>query len=129
MKKLLAIAVAACRASAGVGRWLARLPPRPATECCRREECRGVAEEQLDPGLRTYFGVFASGGTPRPIVDRLNAEWNKALQTPKIQEFLRAQTLDYVGGTAQEFAEFLKVDRANAGRVFKALGVTPTDAP
>jgi tripartite-type tricarboxylate transporter receptor subunit TctC len=88
-----------------------------------------LAEEQLDPGLRTYFGVFASGGTPRPIVDRLNAEWNKALQTPKIQEFLRAQTLDYVGGTAQEFAEFLKVDRANAGRVFKALGVTPTDAP
>lgn len=88
-----------------------------------------LVEEKLDPGLRTYFGVFATGGTPRQVVDRLNAEWNKALQSPRIQEFLRNQTLDYVGGSAQEFADFLKNDRANSGRVFKALGLSPTDAP
>ncbi len=30
---------------------------------------------------------------------------------------------------ASEFAEFLKKERANAERVFKAIGVQPTDAP
>jgi tripartite-type tricarboxylate transporter receptor subunit TctC len=88
-----------------------------------------LAEEGVDPGLRSYFGVFAPGGTPRAIADRLNAEFSRALQIPRIQEFFRAQTLDIVGGSAQEFAEFLKADRANAARVFKALGVVPTDSP
>jgi tripartite-type tricarboxylate transporter receptor subunit TctC len=88
-----------------------------------------LAEDGVDPGLRSYFGVFASGGTPRAIADRLNVEFAKALQTSKIQDFFRAQTLDIVGGSAQDFAEFLKVDRVNAARVFKAIGVTPVEAP
>jgi tripartite-type tricarboxylate transporter receptor subunit TctC len=88
-----------------------------------------LGELGADPGLASYFGVFAPGGTPKPIVDRLNGEFNKALQTPKMQEFFRGQTLDIVGGSPEQFAEFLKTDRANAGKVFKALGVKQTDAP
>ena len=88
-----------------------------------------LAEEGADPGLRSYFGVFAPARTPKPIVDRLNAEFAKALQTPRIQEFIRKQTLDAVGGSAAEFAEFLKDDRANAGRVFRTIGVRSGDAP
>lgn len=88
-----------------------------------------LADEGADPGVRSYFGLFAPGKTPKPIVERLNAEFAKALQTPRLQDFVRAQTLDVVGGSAAEFAEFLKSDRANAGRVFKAIGVRPSDAP
>jgi tripartite-type tricarboxylate transporter receptor subunit TctC len=87
-----------------------------------------LAETGLDPGLRSYFGVFAPAGTPKAIVDRLNAEFAKALQTPRMKEFTHAQTLDPVGGSAAEFARFLKEDRANAGRVFKAIGVRPGNA-
>jgi tripartite-type tricarboxylate transporter receptor subunit TctC len=88
-----------------------------------------LTEERADPGVRSYFGIFAPGKTPKAIVDRLNAEFAKALQTPRLQEFVRAQTLDVVGGSAAEFADFLRKDRENAGRVFKAIGVQPTDAP
>jgi len=88
-----------------------------------------LAEEGADPGLRSYFGLFAPGGTPKPIVDRLNAEFAKAIQTPRVQEFFRTLTLDVVGGSADEFAQFLKEERINAGRVFKAIGVRPGDAP
>lgn len=88
-----------------------------------------LADEGADPGVRSYFGLFAPGKTPKPIIDRLNAEFNKALQTPRLQEFVRAQTLDVVGGSAAEFAEFLKADRANAGRLFRAIGVQPSAAP
>ncbi len=88
-----------------------------------------LAEEGADPGLRSYFGVFSPVGTPRPIIDRLNGEFAKALQLPKIQEFFRVQTLDIVGGSADEFAKFLREDRINSGRVFKLIGVNPSDAP
>lgn len=88
-----------------------------------------LTEEGADPGMISYFGVFAPARTPKPIVDRLNAEYAKALQTPRIQEFIRAQMLDMLGGSAAEFAEFLKKDRDNAGRVFRAIGVRPSDAP
>jgi tripartite-type tricarboxylate transporter receptor subunit TctC len=92
-------------------------------------EVPDLVEEGADPGLRSYFGVFAPGGTPKPVVDRLNGEFAKALQLPKVQEFFRVQTLDIVGGSADEFAKFLREDRINSGRVFKLIGVNPSDAP
>ncbi len=88
-----------------------------------------LVEEGADPGLRSYFGIFAPAATPKPIVDRLNAEFAKALQLPKVQEFFRTQALDIVGGSADEFAQFLREDRTNSGRVFKTMGVKPGDAP
>jgi tripartite-type tricarboxylate transporter receptor subunit TctC len=88
-----------------------------------------LADERADPGVRSYFGAFAPGKTPAAIVERLNAEFAKALQAPRLQEFVRTQTLDVVGGSAAEFAEFLRADRASAGRLFRAIGVKPTDAP
>ncbi len=74
-------------------------------------------------------GVFAPAKTPKPVIDRLNAVFAKAMQSARFQEFARSQTVDVVGGSPAEFAEFLKNDRANAGRVFKAIGVRPGDAP
>lgn len=92
-------------------------------------ETPSLAEEGADPGLRSYFGVFAPARTPKAIIDRLNAEFAKAIQTPRIREFTRAQILDAAGDSATDFAEFLKRDRDNAGRVYRAIGVRPADAP
>ena len=88
-----------------------------------------LGEEGADPGLRSYFGVFAPARTPKAIVDQINAAYAKALLTPKVQDFIRAQTMDAVGGSAAEFAEFIRNDIVNAGRVFKTLGLKPGDAP
>jgi len=88
-----------------------------------------LGEEGADPGLRSYFGVFAPARTPRPIVDQLNAAYAKALLHPRVQDYIRAQTMEAVGGSASDFSEFIKSDIVNAGRVFKALGLKPGDAP
>lgn len=92
-------------------------------------ETPSLGEEGADPGLRSYFGVFAPARTPPAIVERLNAEFAKSLLSPKVQDYMRAQSFDPVGGSAKEFGEFLREDRANAGRVFRAIGVRPSDAP
>lgn len=88
-----------------------------------------LAEEGADPGLNVWFGAFVPSRTPRPVVTQVNAELVKALRSPKMQEFMRAQLLEAVGSSPAEFAEFLKEDRANAVKVFKTLGIKPTDAP
>lgn len=88
-----------------------------------------LAEEGGDPGLRGYFGSFTAGRTPPPIVERLNAELTKAIRTPKLQELYRNSTLEFVENTPAQFADFLRKDRENAGKVFRSMGVKPTPAP
>jgi tripartite-type tricarboxylate transporter receptor subunit TctC len=88
-----------------------------------------LGEVGADPGLSGYFGLFAPSDTPKPIVDRLNAELTKAMNSPKVQEFYKASTLVWEPNTPEQFAAFAKADRAAAARVFKSIGVTPQDAP
>jgi len=88
-----------------------------------------LAEEGANPGLMGWFGLFAPAMTAKPIIDRLNIEFNKSMRTPGVQEFFRTQTLDSIGGSAEEFTRFLKADGANAAKVFKTIGIRPTPAP
>ena len=87
-----------------------------------------MKELGAEPGLPSYFGMFAPAKTPVPVLEKLSAEFAKALRTPKLQEFLQVQTLQPVGNTPAEFAAFVKADRANAERVFKSMGLKPLDA-
>ena len=91
-------------------------------------EVSTLEEQGSDPGLRSWVGVFAPAKTPKPIIDRLNLEFTKALHLPAIQAFLKTQTFEPVGNSPAEFGEFLKADRANAGRIFKTLGIGPGNA-
>jgi tripartite-type tricarboxylate transporter receptor subunit TctC len=88
-----------------------------------------LAEEGGDPDLLSYFGVLAPARTPRSIVERLNADFAKAIHEPRLQEPLRKYTLEAVGSSPSQFAELLRIHRANATRVFKLMGVRPSDAP
>ena len=88
-----------------------------------------LAEYKSSPGLNTWFALFAPGRTPPAVVDRLNAEFAKALATPKLREFMKQQTLEPVANSAAEFAAMLKDEKANAARIYRTLGIKPADAP
>ena len=70
----------------------------------------------------SWFGAFAPAGTPRPIVDRLNAEIRKAMADPAVVANLSAQTLDPMPMSPEEFANFLKSDYDNLGDVVRISG-------
>jgi tripartite-type tricarboxylate transporter receptor subunit TctC len=84
-----------------------------------------VAESGI-PGYEsiTWIGLVAPAGTPKPIVDRLNAELNKALQGDMGKQFA-AIALDPVGGTPADMAGMIRKDSAEYGRILKAAGVEP----
>jgi tripartite-type tricarboxylate transporter receptor subunit TctC len=83
-----------------------------------------LAETGL-PGYEAigWHGVLAPAGTPRDIVDRLNAEIVKALRTADIRARFAEQGAEPVGNTPEQFQEFLKADLAKWTQVIKAAGV------
>ncbi|MES2561670.1 MAG: tripartite tricarboxylate transporter substrate binding protein [Pseudomonadota bacterium] len=62
------------------------------------------------PGFEAanWFGVFAPTGTPRAVVDQLNAAINKSVQTSEMRDTLHAQGADALMGTPDDLADLLK---------------------
>ncbi|MDB6165053.1 MAG: hypothetical protein JWQ83_193 [Lacunisphaera sp.] len=83
-----------------------------------------IAESGL-PGFEavSWHGVLAPANTPKPIVARLHGEIVKALNQPDSKERLNAQGLDVIGSTPEEFAAYIKSERAKYDKVIKAAGI------
>ncbi|MSQ51152.1 MAG: tripartite tricarboxylate transporter substrate binding protein [Betaproteobacteria bacterium] len=92
-------------------------------------EIPSMEEEGVNAALDSYMGIFAPSKTPQPILDRLHAEFVKALSTQKLQDFLRTNLVVPGGTTPAEFAAFLRRPKEDAARAFKTLGLKPSDAP
>jgi tripartite-type tricarboxylate transporter receptor subunit TctC len=75
--------------------------------------------------IALWYGIVAPGGTPAPIVQRLNAELVKILAMPDIRKTLSDQGADVKGGTPDEFAAFMRDEQARWGPVVKQAGVKP----
>jgi len=78
----------------------------------------GVPGYDMSP----WIGVFVPAGTPKPIIDRLNAEINKALALPDVVKSLENQALDASPGTVDQFNTALKVDYEKYGKLIKLTG-------
>ena len=81
-----------------------------------------VAETVPGYEMTAWVGSFVPSGTPRAIVERLNAEFRKALEHPDAAKVLSAQTLDPMPMTPDEFAQRLKSDYAKYERIIRATG-------
>ncbi len=79
------------------------------------------------PGYETstWGGVLAPAGTPKAVVDKLNAEINKALASPDVRERLQNAGIEPAGGTPAQFASFLQVEMGKWAKVAKDAGIQP----
>lgn len=73
-----------------------------------------------DYDLSSWFGFLAPGGTPEPIVERLNSEINKALQDPGVRSRLR--DYEIFGTTPKEFGAFLDAEIDKHARLIAMSG-------
>ena len=73
-------------------------------------EIPAIAETVKGFDLVSWFAAFVPAGTPRPIIDRLNAEIRKALADPGVAAKLSEQTLDPMHMTPDDFAKTLRSD-------------------
>jgi tripartite-type tricarboxylate transporter receptor subunit TctC len=70
----------------------------------------------------TWFGLLAPAGTPKDVIARLNAEFNKALQQPELRKKLGDEGADAAGGTPEQFAALIKEEIPRWGKVVKDSG-------
>jgi tripartite-type tricarboxylate transporter receptor subunit TctC len=83
-----------------------------------------IAETVPGYEFTAWIGTFVPAGTPRPIVDSLNAALRKALADSDVASKLSAQTLDPMPMTPEAFAARLKSDYDKYEKVIKLSGAT-----
>jgi tripartite-type tricarboxylate transporter receptor subunit TctC len=70
-------------------------------------------------------GVLAPAGTPRAVVDRLNAAFAKANEAPKVKEIYASNAAEAVRVTPAAVQQQLERDAKMWAQVVAATGVTP----
>ena len=70
----------------------------------------------------SWFGILAPAATPRDIVQRINAEANKALHAPDMREKLLAQGAEAVGNSPEFFADSIRTETVKWAKVVKDSG-------
>jgi tripartite-type tricarboxylate transporter receptor subunit TctC len=70
----------------------------------------------------TWFGILGPASLPKDMVAKLNADINKALQTPELKKQFDAQGADPLGGTPEQFARLIRDDLTRWGTVVKESG-------
>jgi tripartite-type tricarboxylate transporter receptor subunit TctC len=71
----------------------------------------------------TWYGVFATGGSPAAVIERLGAEVRAAVADPKIREQLDKQGVDAASSTPAEFRAFYLAEIEKWGRAVKLAGI------
>jgi tripartite-type tricarboxylate transporter receptor subunit TctC len=83
-----------------------------------------VAEAGV-PGyeFQAWFGIVAPAATPAPILERLNAEFNRVLSVADVRDrLLNEGGMQPVGGSAAQFAALIAREKEHWGKLVKETG-------
>ena len=81
--------------------------------------------EQGYPGFEVavWYGLAAPKGTPKPILDKLNAELQKALKAEDVKTIFAAQGVEVLGGSVADFDKFFVAQDAKWAPVIQQAGI------
>jgi tripartite-type tricarboxylate transporter receptor subunit TctC len=77
------------------------------------------------PGFEAlaWNGLVVPAGTPRPVIEKINAEVHAILKQPDVVQKMNASGFDLVGGTPEDFAKLIAAEAARWTPVVKRLGI------
>ena len=81
-----------------------------------------IAETVPGYEFTAWVGAYVPAGTPKPIVDKLNAEIKKAIADPKIAAKLSSLAFDPLYMTPEQFSRRLKSDYEKYGKIIRESG-------
>jgi tripartite-type tricarboxylate transporter receptor subunit TctC len=75
------------------------------------------------PPSRSWYGIFAPAGTPRPVVDRVSKDIGTIITTPAFRDrHITARSLVPAANTPEQFADDIKRERLTAEKVVRDAG-------
>ena len=104
------------------GKRLRALGVTSATRLKQFPDVPAIAEGIPGYDFAAWIAAFVPAATPKPIVERLNAEIRKALENPDVVKIMSGQTLDPMPMSPEQFAVRLKSDYDKYERLIKATG-------
>jgi tripartite-type tricarboxylate transporter receptor subunit TctC len=93
---------------------LARYPNIPTMQ----ETYPGFVEDE-------WWVVLAPAGTPKAIVNKLNAEFTRIFSLPEVKEKIAALDIEYIGGTPADAAAYMQSKSAKWDKVLQQAGIKP----
>jgi len=83
---------------------------------------------EIIPGFEVlnFFGVLATGGTPKPVLAKLHREIARVTALPEIRERFEGLGFERVDQGPDQFTAFIKAEMAKWSRVFVESGIKPT---
>ena len=72
-----------------------------------------------------WYGLVAPAATPKPVVARLHAEVQKALQTAEVRERLTAVGGEVIPASSEQFAALIHADRVRYEKLVRETGIKP----
>lgn len=73
--------------------------------------------------ISAWYVMFAPANTPKDIMQRLNAEVNKAIKDPELRTTLGAQGVELTGGTSEDADAFVSGEVERWARIIKTTGM------
>ncbi len=83
-----------------------------------------LSEQGVKVESNSWNGLLAPAGTPDAIVQRLNAEVNKALTSPAVMEAFQKGGIASLSGSPAQFAEFIQSEIARYAEVIRKANIT-----
>ena len=71
----------------------------------------------------SWQGLVAPAGTPKPIIDKLNAELARVLKTPEMRDKMFGLGTEVVANTPEQFAQYIRDETAKWSKIVKAAGI------
>ena len=75
--------------------------------------------------ISTWYGLAAPAGTPKPAIDRLNTETNRALKLSEVIEQFRIQGYEPIGGLPDETNTQIRADVDRWTKIIRDAGIEP----
>ena len=83
-----------------------------------------LAEQGVAIESNSWNGMLTRAGTPDAVVQRLNAEINKALQAPAVLQAFQEGGIASLAGTPDRFAVFIRSETDKYAQVIRKAGIT-----
>ena len=78
-------------------------------------------------GFESYNwqGIVVPTGTPAPIISRLNQLFHEILKDPDVAQAISSVGSEAVGGTPEQFGDFIRSETAKWAQVIRAANIQP----
>ena len=119
--EIMAVPAALSQIQAGRARALAVLAPQRAAQLPNVPTSKESGYENFE--ISVWYGILAPAATPRDIISRLNAELNKVNIAADMKEKMAANGVDPLGGTPEQFRDFIRSESVRFGKVIKEAGI------